>query len=225
MSAWMYGPNAIEIAHEKLRRGQLFQHVIRRRDLVSFESLADWYARENADRRKWAFKDLGNAARRGEFGPPGRPSVFYLPVADPPTYRPFWIRRTGSQIAYMRASNHDETPHLWAPYGLCVDWLNARQIHLPPWLSARQSIARPPVDPDVVEVQPTPGQPTLGKARSIDKAKWEDWLGQQLPETPTKRQAEKWADQHNYSISEVRGLHKTLSNKLGRRCKPKNGPQ
>jgi hypothetical protein len=85
MSAWMYDPNAIEIAREKLRRGRLFQDVIRRRDLVSFESLADWYARENADRRKWALKDLGNSVSRGEFGPPERASVFYLPVADPPT--------------------------------------------------------------------------------------------------------------------------------------------
>ena len=255
MSAWMYDANATEIAREKLRRGRLFQDVIRRKHLVSFESLADWYARENADRRQWALKDLGNAVSRGEFGPPERASVFYLPVADPPTYKPFWIRRTGGQINHMRASNHDETPQLWAPRGLCAEWLAARQIHLPPWLSARQVFPvqpqrsegeLPPLPAPVLEVA-QPAQPALPAGCAVDDPEpepslgeppvaganlirapnliraWKDWIEQRAK--TTRREAEKWATDNNFSVTEVRKLHRELGNKPGRPRISNNEPK
>jgi hypothetical protein len=79
---------------------------------------------------------------RGEFGPPERQTLFYLP-AHLPTYEPFWVLRTGMQVAGMRAHNHDETPDLWAPRSLCAKWLAARQLPLPPWLAEQANGATP----------------------------------------------------------------------------------
>jgi hypothetical protein len=157
---------SIERAQEQKRRGRLFSRIVRRRDLVSFASLADWYGRESADRRNWALQDLGAAAIRGEFGR----NLFYLPT-HLPTYRPFWIRRTGFQVAGMKVHGHDETGDLWAPRSLCAKWLATRGISFPPWVVAEAQLAATPRPP-------TPTTAVVRKARrSVPDEKVTGWYG------------------------------------------------
>lgn len=204
-------------AHEQMRRARLFSCIVRRRDLVSFWSIADWYGRENADRRNWALQDLGAAATRGEFGPPERRILFYLP-AHLPTYRPFWILRNGMQVAGMRAHNHDETADLWAPRSLCAKWLEGRGIPLPPWLDAS------PVPPAIsLPVDAGEQRPRVLGGSKVKKA-WDEWI-QTLPQPPTKRRADSWAKANNYSTTVVRPLHKALGKAPGRPRKMRNGQQ
>lgn len=144
----MSGPgrdlDPLGIAGEQYRRVRLFERVARRFDLVQFRQIADWCAKEpgsvrrHEDLRTQAFRDLGDAAIRGEFGP----RLFCMPYRVP-TYRPFWIRRTPVQVETMRDHGHDETPDLWAARELCARWLRARDIPPPPWLSSLPRPSKP----------------------------------------------------------------------------------
>jgi hypothetical protein len=120
----------------RVRRAYWFARVVRRLDLVSFADLADWCARKPGSvhrdeaLREQTYRDLEHSVGQGEFGPPDKPFVAFLPkTPDGEHVGRFPLRLTAGQIFDLGSA-----PHLWAPRSACVRWLSSRQISLPPWL-------------------------------------------------------------------------------------------
>jgi hypothetical protein len=84
------------------------------------------------NRRAAAYRDLERAVLDGEFGPPRKPCVAYLP--NPPTgYRGhLTLRLTGDQLVILRDYNQCPVEYLWAPRDLCARWFASRRIEPPP---------------------------------------------------------------------------------------------
>jgi hypothetical protein len=134
---------AIELVYKQLRRAKWFDYACRRFDLVSFGELADWIARDpgsvtrNEERRKQALIDLEASVARGEFGPADeRRCIPWFP--KPPRIDTKCLQLNYGQIVGMKGFSGavGVTPDLHVSRALCVKWLEARQISVPPWLSA-----------------------------------------------------------------------------------------
>jgi hypothetical protein len=124
-------------------RARRFGRLAKRFDLVSFSAVADWLARTpgalmpDETRREQAYQDLRRSVLLGEFGPPEKPSIAYLPErpgGPPPGKYP--LRLTAGQLGYMKAMGADLICDLWAPRPLVAQWFAARQIAAPPWDAA-----------------------------------------------------------------------------------------
>lgn len=125
----------------RARRATRFGRIVKRLDLVAFAALADWLARipsnveRNERRRAQALDDLRDAVLRGEFGPPAKPEVAYLPDIVPvDRLGRFPLRPRNGQVGEMRFWGSDMTPELWAPRKLCLRWLRKHELKPPPWL-------------------------------------------------------------------------------------------
>jgi hypothetical protein len=121
------------------RRAKWFEYVRRRFDLVSFGDLADWIAtgagnvRRNEADREQALVDLEDSVKRGEFGPADeKRCIPWLPKPPRSDMRgKLCLRLNYGQIVRQGASVISD---LYASRALCLKWLEARQIRLPPWL-------------------------------------------------------------------------------------------
>jgi hypothetical protein len=163
-------PDFATLHRMRLRRARWFAYVSRRFDMESFAALADWCAREpgsvdrNEGRRIQALRDLQEGVVLGEFGPPQKPSVAYLPhIVPTDRIGRFPLRLTAFQIGYFRDYGHDLAGDLWAPREVCMNWLSARQIAPPLWLT------RPPTAsaPRSTTATPQPAQTRKSSASMV----------------------------------------------------------
>jgi hypothetical protein len=132
------------------RRAKWFDYIVRRFDLVAFRDLADWIATEaggvsrNEAHREQALIDLKDSIKRGEFGPAHErrciPWLQKPPRSD--MLGKLCLRLNYGQIVGQGAS---VTPDLYAARALCLKWLEARQLRLPPWLKHPEPPAGEPV--------------------------------------------------------------------------------
>lgn len=136
------GPDYVDILHRKMRRMRWFDYVRRRFDMVAFDDVAEWCAREpaslerNEARRTKAYQELLTAIRLGEFGPGEWPTIAHMP-RDIPTYSPYSLRLSRGQIAILSADSNwglGLAADLWAPRQLVAQWFKKRGIELPPWI-------------------------------------------------------------------------------------------
>jgi hypothetical protein len=145
-------PDRLAILQVKMRRAKWFEYTQRRFDLVSLDQLADWCSRESGgferseSRRAAAFLDLFNAIQNGEFGSGSWPALAHLPAVVP-TYDKFPLRLSLGQISILHAQGHNPVADLWAPRSLCVTWIKARKLDLPPWLGIPDQSQTPYVQP------------------------------------------------------------------------------
>lgn len=117
--------------------------LVQRGRLMSFREVADLCARKpgsvarDEDLRQQTLQDIAKSIARGEFGPPMRPLVVYLPEIVPSNWpKGWWSRRlTAYQIHHLWELIGTD---LWAPRSLCAQWLGDRQLHVPRWLADAQ---------------------------------------------------------------------------------------
>jgi hypothetical protein len=151
---------------------------IRWLDLVSFEVMADWYAMvpgslsRDDGRREQACRDLLDAASRGEFGPPDRPTLAYL---SPAAMHESWRSRVRIQPAQARVLAPSV---VFTTKTLAAQWFTTRQLPLPPWLIGA-SVARKPIQtiegrvatPDLILPAPKQPPPSVAPAQLVPRSK------------------------------------------------------
>jgi hypothetical protein len=102
----------LEIVFLRFRRARWFSRTVKRLDLISFEDIADSCARRDGGverdeaLRMQAYHDLGQAVLKGEFGPPSKPIVAYLPkVPHGDFLGRLTLRLTDNQIVVLGELN------------------------------------------------------------------------------------------------------------------------
>jgi hypothetical protein len=122
----------------RARRGFRFARIAERFDLVAFRDVADWLAREpggidrSEDRRRQALADLRRAVSDGEFGPPHKPVIAYMPRV---ALRDLPLRVNAAQIEICCTAENDIISDIWAPRALVARWFTAYGLNAPPWLT------------------------------------------------------------------------------------------
>ena len=203
----------LEDVRLRARRAGHFARAVKRFDLVSFRDIADWLAREpgrldrNEANRTAALADLRQAVLRGEFGPPEKPNVLFLPHHVPvDRIGRFPLRPTGGQIAVMQAWGVDMTDDLWAPRALIARWLAARKLDPPPWLAH--------VDPSPGGGKNRGGRPAVVKR---DVTAWWEGLPDKDRRLNNHKLAESYQVEHPGSkVDTVRKIIGKLKEGLGR---------
>jgi hypothetical protein len=127
-----------EQRHRRWRRAVRFERLRKNFDLVPFADMADWCARKpgSLDRDEaahpQAYRDLEKSVTDGEFGPPEKPHVAYLPNpphGDHPGRFP--LRLPAYQIVDLK-----RVADLWTSRALCARWFTSRGYDMPSWLVA-----------------------------------------------------------------------------------------
>jgi hypothetical protein len=130
----------------RLRRIARFARLVERCSLVSFCAIADWYAHKpgslerDETRRAQAYLELERAVLNGEFGPPGKPRVAYLPRFPTAELGRLTLRLTAGQLVALREWGTNFVADLWAPRDLCAQWFAARQMIPLPRLAAAADV-------------------------------------------------------------------------------------
>jgi hypothetical protein len=112
----------------------------REHDWVCLDRLADWCSRRPGDverdplRRTQTFDDLQQSIVDGEFTIKGRCKVIYLQPAQSYFEDRVKLRLDPGRIQALGVPLHHVVDLCWAPRELCIRWLLARGIVLPPWL-------------------------------------------------------------------------------------------
>jgi hypothetical protein len=119
------------------------------REWVCFADLADWCAREsgtiNPDERKKvnAYRQLGESLKLGKFGT-GKHTRVPFPDGLILKGTKRWIRmttQTYEQISEEGRGWEAVLEGCWIPRDLARQWLEAKRLALPPWLSSPESEA------------------------------------------------------------------------------------
>lgn len=163
------------IIGEQMRKARWYAYMCRRFNLVSFEDIADWCARETEGvgrseaKQEQALRDLENSVSLGEFGPPDRPLIPCFPKPPPVSLgEDRWaIKLSAGQILWMRDSGHSVTKYLHIPADQARRWLDARGIPAPPWLMSRC----PAASSDAPLARADGGLPTAKRPFDRDDAK------------------------------------------------------
>jgi hypothetical protein len=140
-------------------RRKWFNYAVRRFDLCKLDDVADWCSQRRGSVERiqahlvQARRDLEYSVLRGEFGPPDRPAIFFIPLV-PPVDRigRYPLRLRGGQILSLTDCDGSYVPCLWAPRVLCARWLESREIRLPTWAAGEKSSPRIAADKTI---QPT----------------------------------------------------------------------
>jgi hypothetical protein len=125
----------------RLRRINRFNRLVERFGLRRLSEIADWCAREpgslkrNEKLRVQAYHDLEQSVLNGEFGPPQKPCLAYLPNFPTGELGRLTIRLTSGQLVALREWGGNPVADLWALPDMCARWFAARQMLLPPWLT------------------------------------------------------------------------------------------
>jgi hypothetical protein len=189
----------LDVPNTDWRRLRQMERNIRWLDLVSFEEMADWYAMapgslsRDEGRREQAWRDLLDAAGRGEFGPPDRPTLAYL---SPTAMHEGWRTRVRVRSAHICALSPSV---VFTTKPLAAAWFTSRQLLSPPWLAGARSVGKPVQTIEGEIAHPTralnapPKFLTPAKPIQADITKWMLALYQQAFEAgrpPPKREFE-----------------------------------
>ena len=132
------------------RRIARFPTLVKRWDLFPFRKIADWCARKDGSverveaNRARTYLDLEQSILDGEFGPPEKPFVVYLPRLPYAPVGQFPLRFHASHI--VRLEGYGFTADLWARREDVERWLAVRQIPAPPimiYSTASEKAAHP----------------------------------------------------------------------------------